>query len=99
MNASAADTGHRPVLHLYGRTYCHLCTDMEAALRALQGDFDFEVRVIDVDADPGLETRYGERVPVLTHDGTELCHYFLDEAAVRRYLAGARSVPPGDCAS
>lgn len=95
----APDSGDRLVLHLYGRTYCHLCTDMEAALRSLQGSFDFDVRIFDVDADPALEARYGERVPVLTHRGIELCHYFLDELAVRRYLAAARGVPPGDCAS
>ena len=34
---------------------------------------------IDVDADPALEARFGERVPVLTDaDGNELCHYRLD---------------------
>lgn len=98
MNASPDPEG-RLVLHLYGRTYCHLCTDMEAALRILQGSFDFDVRIIDVDADSALEARFGERVPVLTHGGVELCHYFLDEAAVRRHLSAASRVPPGDCAS
>ncbi len=97
MNALAAEP--RPLLHLYGRTYCHLCTDMETALRALQGDLCFDIRVIDVDADPALELRYGERVPVLVHDDTELCHYFLDEPAVRRHLAGVRGMPPGTGAS
>jgi len=33
---------------------------------------------IDVDADPALEARFGERVPVLTDlGGNELCHYRL----------------------
>ena len=33
---------------------------------------------IDVDADPALEARFGERVPVLTDAaGRELCHYRL----------------------
>ena len=40
---------------------------------------------IDVDADPALEERYGERVPVLTDaQGNELCHYRLDPAALSR---------------
>jgi hypothetical protein len=44
---------------------------------------------VDVDADPALEERYGERVPVLVRpDGLEICHYFLDDAALRRALAG-----------
>lgn len=89
----------RPTLLLYGRTYCHLCTDMADGLRRLAADLDFSVRVVDVDADPALEARYGLRVPVLVHDGTELCHYFLDEPAVRRYLAGAGAVAPDPDAS
>lgn len=75
---------------LYSRSYCHLCEDMLAALDALQGPgLRFTVDVIDVDADPALVERFDELVPVLYGDlaGDELCHYFLDEAAVRRYLA------------
>lgn len=73
-------------LTLYSRVYCHLCHDMLAALEAMRGEFDFEVRVLDVDADPALDAKYNERVPVLEADGQELCHYFLDVARVRRYL-------------
>ncbi|TFW33320.1 glutaredoxin family protein [Massilia horti] len=75
---------------LYSRSYCHLCEDMLAALQALQGDGRrFEVEVVDVDADPALVARFDELVPVLfgAPDQPELCHYFLDEAAVRRYVA------------
>ncbi|TWO80269.1 glutaredoxin family protein [Denitratisoma oestradiolicum] len=80
----------KPLLTLYGRTYCHLCDDMLAALEALRGQHGFEVRVVDVDADPVLEARYDEWVPVLEAEGRELCHYFLDEAKVREYLAAFR---------
>jgi hypothetical protein len=61
---------------------------MLAALENLRGEFDFEVDVIDIDGDPGLEAKYNERVPVLKADGRELCHYFLDVATVREYLSG-----------
>ena len=75
-------------LRLYGRAYCHLCTDMQAALQALAGELGFSVEYHDVDADPRLEERYGELVPVLEDDsGEEICHYFLDEAALRRRIA------------
>lgn len=86
-------------LTLYGRTYCHLCADMEAALYALRKDFEFEVEMVNVDADPSLEARYGELVPVLTHGDTQLCHYFLDEPAVRRHLTltGAATGPGASC--
>jgi len=76
----------RARLTLYGRAYCHLCHDMLAALEYLRGEFFFELDVVDVDADPALEQKYNELVPVLAIDGEELCHYFLDEAKVREYL-------------
>jgi glutaredoxin len=77
-------------LTLYGRTYCHLCEDMLAALEALRGEFSFSVEVVDVDSDPALEAKYDELVPVLEAGGRELCHYFLDVAKVREYLGGIR---------
>jgi hypothetical protein len=75
---------------LYSRSYCHLCEDMLAALRKLEAPGQhFEVDVIDVDADEALVARFDELVPVLYGDldGPELCHYFLDEVAVRKYLS------------
>ena len=78
-------------LTLYARRYCHLCEDMQAALDELAADFDFTVEVIDVDAAEALEARYGERVPVLAHGETELCHYFLDRPEVARYLAALQT--------
>ncbi len=77
-------------LTLMSRGYCHLCHDMEAALAPLAEEFGAEVIVVDVDADPDLEAKYDELVPVLLHGDTELCHYFLDEAKTREYLAGIR---------
>ncbi|WP_305823373.1 glutaredoxin family protein [Massilia brevitalea] len=81
---------------LYSRTWCHLCEDMLAALRALeQPGQAFEIDVIDVDADPALEARFNELVPVLygEPDGPELCHYYLDEAAVRAYIERKTALP------
>jgi thioredoxin reductase (NADPH) len=77
-------------LTLMSRGYCHLCHDMEAALAPLAAEFGAAVKVLDVDADPALEAKYDELVPVLLHGETELCHYFLDEAKTREYLAEIR---------
>ncbi|MDA0224889.1 MAG: glutaredoxin family protein [Proteobacteria bacterium] len=75
-------------LLLYGRGWCHLCEDMVVALRALQDELGFGFEILDVDDDPVLEARFGERVPVLVAaDGGEICHYHLDEAALRERLA------------
>lgn len=77
-------------LTLLSRSYCHLCHDMEVALVPLAAEFGAVVSVLDVDADPVLEAKYDELVPVLLHGDTELCHYFLDAAKTREYLAGIR---------
>lgn len=77
---------------LYSRTYCHLCDDLLAALLAMQTDsVRFRVEVIDVDADDALVERFDELVPVLYGDlaKPELCHYFLDQGAVRAYAASS----------
>lgn len=77
-------------LTLFSREYCHLCQNMLAALEALRGEpgvSHFDIVVLDVDADPVLEAKYNELVPVLVdREGRELCHYFLDAAKVREYL-------------
>ncbi len=63
---------------------------MLAALEDLRGQAGvafFDIEVLDVDADPALEAKYDELVPVLADgEGRELCHYFLDVAKVREYL-------------
>lgn len=77
-------------LTLMSRGYCHLCHDMEVALAPLLAEFDARLTVLDVDADPALEAKYDELVPVLLHGETELCHYFLDAAKTREYLSEIR---------
>lgn len=70
-------------LILYTRPGCHLCDEMRAGLAALQPELGFAVREVEVGWEGALAARLGERLPVLTCDGVELCHYFLDEARLR----------------
>jgi len=56
------------------------------ALEGLRGELGFELEAIDVDAEPELERRYNELVPVLMHGGRELARWRLDPAALRAYL-------------
>ena len=65
---------------VYSRSNCGLCDEFIAELAALE--IAFEVR--DVDADPVTRRRYGLKVPVLTCDGSAVCHGRLDADAVRR---------------
>jgi hypothetical protein len=83
-------TGVPPRLTLYSRAYCHLCDDLLAALEGLRGEYAFDIEILDVDADPELEAKYDELVPVLAANGAELCRYRFDEIKVREYLARFR---------
>ena len=70
-------------LTVYVRSGCHLCDAMleELDLRRQQGQFELEV--VDILGRAELESRYGERIPVLCAAGDEeICHYFLDDAAL-----------------
>ncbi len=77
---------------VYSRKECHLCKDMIRALRSIQEQSAFEFEIIDIDKDTQLISRYGERIPVLlaSKDGTEICHYHLDQTALDAYLSKIR---------
>ena len=59
---------------------------MLASLEVLRGELDFVVEVIDVDAEPELERRYNELVPVLMDGEREVARWRLNSFAVRAYL-------------
>ncbi len=71
---------------MLSREWCHLCHDLLDALAPLQRELGLTVTVIDVDAEPSLEEIWSEKVPVVLAGEVELCHYFLDEAAVRAHF-------------
>ena len=77
----------RPKLTVLSREYCHLCEELITALKRFQGRYDFDIEVVDVDADPRLEEKWGDKVPVLLDGDREICHYYLDHDAVDARLA------------
>jgi len=80
-------TASRPLrLTLLVRAYCHLCDEMRAALAPLAAAQGCAVDEIDVDADPALEARWGESVPVLLAGERELCHVRFDRAAFAAFF-------------
>jgi glutaredoxin len=78
------------VLTVYSRPDCHLCEQAIGVLRVLQGEFSFELRELDIDADEELQRAYFERIPVVVLDGEELCEYFVREDVVRERLESRR---------
>ena len=82
----------RASLTLLTRAYCHLCDEMRTALLPIAGQSRVTIDEIDVDANPALEARFGDRVPVVMLggiDGVELCHFRIDPDRVRDALERA----------
>jgi glutaredoxin len=78
------------VLTVYSKPGCHLCEEAMVALSALQAEFAFELRELDITDDDELQRAYFERIPVVALDGEELCEYFVEEALVRERLESRR---------
>ncbi|SSY81130.1 glutaredoxin family protein [Alysiella crassa] len=76
-------------LTLMFREYCGLCHDMRNQLQPYQAEFGFELEIVEIDDFPDLELKYNELVPVLLHGEHEICHWHLDEQALRDYLQAA----------
>jgi hypothetical protein len=76
---------------LLSRAYCHLCDEMEAALRPLIGAMGLDVIDVDAPEHAALEARYGDAVPVLfagdASGGRELCRYRLEPERVLAVFA------------
>ena len=69
------------------RQDCELCDQMVAQLRGLARKTPLPpLEVVDVDADPELQRRYGLNVPVLLLDGSVVCRQRLDAAELLRIL-------------
>lgn len=76
-------------LTIYIRSGCHLCEDMLQELQRHQPALAFSLQIVDIACKPELESRYGTKVPVLTHAGREICHYFLDSVALQQCFEDA----------
>ena len=71
---------------LYYRENCHLCESMRLALLKLQKHSAFAWDEVDIDRDTELIRRFDSLVPVLYYQGREVCHHFLDRAALLQLL-------------
>jgi hypothetical protein len=76
-----------PRFAVYSRENCPLCDEFIAELTCLLAPFREPLEVRDVDADPQTRRRYGLKIPLLTVDGSPVCHGRLDVATVTRLLA------------
>jgi glutaredoxin len=73
-------------LELYSRPGCHLCEDLRALCQRLAGEFPIRLTEVNIEANPALEARYGQEIPVLFIDGRKAVKYRTTEGALRRKL-------------
>lgn len=86
---SDSDADPDPVqVTVYTRANCHLCAEaietVERVAASLSRPVDLDT--VDVDADPDLRERYGERVPYVTVDGRPRFKYRVDADDLREIL-------------
>jgi glutaredoxin len=69
---------------LYTRAGCHLCD----VARETLADHGLEPTMVDIDADPGLTTRFNDCVPVVEIQGKIRFRGRVDPVLLRRLLVG-----------
>jgi len=74
---------------LYTKPDCPLCEKAERLLRRLQGEFPFDLDVIDITKDEALFERYCLEVPVVAIEGAERFFGRVPEGELREALREA----------
>ena len=63
---------------IYSRRGCHLCEVAESLVREVNQEVVFDLQVIYIDGDVGLEKEYGEEVPVTFINGKRHDYFKVD---------------------
>ena len=79
------DLGHLTFL-VYTRQGCHLCEEAWDRLRQWQKQYGFSLETVDIDTDPDLKARYGEKVPVVRVNGKERFRGCVNLVLLKRLL-------------
>lgn len=73
---------------LLAKPGCHLCDDARSVIERVAADLDVPWSERSILEDPDLLEKYGEWIPVTFVDGVQHDYYRVDEARLRRALAG-----------
>lgn len=84
----ASDASETVHVTVYTREGCHLCDDAIETVEHVAAAVarPVEIETVDVDTDPDLRERYGERVPYVTVDGRPQFKYRVDADDLRATL-------------
>jgi Glutaredoxin-like domain (DUF836) len=76
-------------IRLYTRPGCHLCEIAHSVLKQALGRYPLPLRVLNVEEDAALESRYGHDVPVVevfTPNGHHTFRHRIDAAELEAEL-------------
>ncbi|UAL29340.1 glutaredoxin family protein [Nocardioides rotundus] len=76
-----------PRVTLYGRAGCHLCDEARTVIARVCADLGEEYVEVDIDADPELQRRFTDEVPVTFVDGRQHDFWRVSEDRLRAALA------------
>ncbi|QSG15519.1 glutaredoxin family protein [Halapricum desulfuricans] len=69
---------------VYRRHPCELCTEAIETIESVadSAEVPVDIETVDVDSDPDLREKYGDRVPVVLVDGDTQFEVFVDESVL-----------------
>ncbi|MGH7492097.1 MAG: glutaredoxin family protein [bacterium] len=82
-----AKFAHGCVVEIFSKPDCHLCEVAKAHLQALQKEWGFKLREVNIANDESLLAQYGTRIPLVWVNGQLACKYKIDENVLRQKLA------------
>ncbi len=87
---AACEGGAVTEVTILSRRDCHLCEVVIKMAKRVQEEVPFLLKRVDVDSEPGLTQRYGERIPVVLIDQVECASGQVRETELRRAIKRAR---------
>ena len=73
---------------LYSRPGCHLCDDARTVIEQVCAELGEAYEEVDIDADPQLQERYTDEVPVTFVDGRQHDFWRVSPDRLRAALQG-----------
>jgi glutaredoxin len=66
-------------IEIFSRPGCHLCDEAKATVENVARRIPVSIRVVNIEDDPELESRYGTEIPVIFINGSKAFKYRVDE--------------------
>jgi glutaredoxin len=82
-----------PKITLYSKPGCHLCERAKEVIDRCRQSVPLAVEVVDITGHPEFERRYGQDIPVVLLDGTEITRHFVRERNLLELLNRHRGNP------